>query len=155
LALILDIAIPRDFDPKIGDLEQVMLYHVDDLQAQTEANRARRQKKVDPALAIIERETTACLAALRHKKHAGAILRQLGDYADTVRLREMEALFARCPNLSDTDREAISHTMHRLQNQFLHHPRAALRTAASDPPTEHPHPLLYAVRHLFGLGDGS
>ena len=153
LALILDIAIPRDFDPKIGDLEQVMLYHVDDLQAQTEANRARRQKKVDPALAIIESETAECLDDLRHKRNAGAILRQLGEYADAARLREQETLFARCPNLSDADREAISHTMHRLQNQFLHHPRAALRTAATDPATETPHPLLNAVRHLFGLTD--
>ncbi len=42
LALILDIAIPRDFDPRIGDLEQVMLYNVDDLRAQAEQNRQRR-----------------------------------------------------------------------------------------------------------------
>jgi glutamyl-tRNA reductase len=153
LALILDIAIPRDFDPKIGDLEQVMLYHVDDLQAQTEANRARRQKKVDPALAIIERETADCLAELHHKRHAGAVIRQLGDYADAARLREMESLFARRPDLSEADREAIAHSMHRLQNQFLHHPRAALRSAADAPPGDHPHPLLNAVRHLFGLTD--
>ncbi len=153
LALILDIAIPRDFDPRIGDLEQVMLYHVDDLQAQTEANRAKRQKGVDPALAIIERETAECIAALRHQRHAGLVLRQLGDYADTVRLREQDTLYAKCPNLSDADRAAIAHTLHRLQNQFLHHPRAALRSAAADPPGELPHPLLNAVRHLFGLKD--
>ncbi len=153
LALILDIAVPRDFDPKIGSLEQVMLYHVDDLQAQTEANRARRQKKVDPALAIIEHETAECLANLRHKRHAGAILRQLGEYADAARVREMESLFTRCPNLTDSDREAIAHTLFRLQNQFLHHPRAALRTAAADTPGEQPHPLLNAVRSLFGLTD--
>jgi len=156
LALILDIAVPRDFDPRIGDLEQVMLYHVDDLKAQTEANRASRRVKVDPALAIIERETAECLAALRHQRHAGAILRQLGDYADAVRLREQEALYARCPGLTVADREAIEHTMRRLQNQFLHHPRAALRSAADadPPPGGHPHPLVSAVRHLFGLADG-
>ena len=153
LSLILDIAIPRDFDPRIGDLEQVMLYHVDDLQAQTDANRARRRQKVDPALAIIEIETAACLAAIRHQRHAGRVLRQLGDYADLVRERELQTLYAKCPNLTDADRAAIAHTMHRLQNQFLHHPRAALRSAASDPPGEHPHPLLNAVRHLFGLAD--
>jgi glutamyl-tRNA reductase len=62
LALILDIAIPRDFDPRIGDLDQVMLYNVDDLRAQAEQNRRPRQKGVDPALAIIERETAACYA---------------------------------------------------------------------------------------------
>ena len=41
----------------------------------------------------------------------------------------------------------------RLQNQFLHHPRAAVRSAAAEPAHEHPHPLLNAVRHLFGLAD--
>lgn len=42
----------------------------------------------------------------------------------------------------------------RLQNKFLHHPRAALRSAAATPAVEHPHPLLAAVRHLFGLDAG-
>jgi glutamyl-tRNA reductase len=154
LALILDIAIPRDFDPKVGDLEQVMLYHVDDLKAQSEANRSRRRDRVDPALAIIERETSECLASLRHRRHAGALLRQIGDYADAARQREVDAVFAKFPDLTDDQRQAIAHAMHRLQNQLLHHPRAALRTAASDPPGEHPHPWLHAVRHLFGLADG-
>ena len=62
--LILDIAIPRDFDPRIGDLDQVTLYHVDDLRAQAEQNRLQRQKGIDPALVIIERETADCYAKL-------------------------------------------------------------------------------------------
>jgi glutamyl-tRNA reductase len=153
LALILDIAIPRDFDAAIGDLEQVMLYNVDDLRAQAEQNRLRRQKGIDPALAIIEREVELCLASLRHRTHAGAVLRQLGDYADAARLREVEALFARQPDLTQAQRDDIAHAFQRLQNQFLHHPRAALRTAATAEPAEHPHPLLHAVKALFGLAD--
>ncbi len=154
LALILDIAIPRDFDPRIGDLEQVMLYNVDDLRAQADQNRLKRQKGVDPALAIIEQETTLCLASLRHRTHAGSVLRQLGDYADAVRQRELDALIARQPDLNQSQRDDIAHAMLRLQNQFLHHPRAALRTASSaDDTNGQPHPLLTAVRALFGLAD--
>lgn len=153
LALILDIAIPRDFDARVGDLDQVMLYNVDDLRAQAEENRKGRQKGVDPATAIIARETAACLAGLRHQRHAGALLRQLGDYADTIRQRELDRLFARMPDLDDADREAIALFAHRLQNQYLHHPRAALRSATEAPHGEHPHPLLKAVRHIFGLAD--
>src|SRR5262249_59832321 len=85
LALILDIAIPRDFAPEVGGLEQVLLYNVDDLRAQAEENRRRRLKGVDPALAIIEREATACFAALRQQRYAGAVLRQLGDSCDAIR----------------------------------------------------------------------
>jgi glutamyl-tRNA reductase len=153
LALILDIAIPRDFDPRIGDLKQVHLYNVDDLREQAEQNRRGREQGMSTAVAIIERETDACLAELRHQRHAGALLRQLGDYADQVRLGELDRLFAGCTDLSPSQREKIAHMTQRLQNKLLHHPRAALRTAASAPIAEHPHPLLNAVRHLFGLAD--
>jgi glutamyl-tRNA reductase len=153
LALILDIAIPRDFDPRIGDLDQVTLYHVDDLRAQAQQNRERRQKGLDPALMIIEHETSACYALLRHQEAAGALLQQLGNHADQIRQRELSTLFATHPNLSADDREAIAHMAMRLQNQFLHHPRAAVRSAVTEPHGDHPHPILSAVRHLFGLGD--
>ena len=89
LALILDIAIPRDFDPRIGDLDQVTLYHVDDLRAQAEQNRLQRQKGIDPALMIIERETADCYAKLRHQHDAGLLLQQLGNHADQIRQREL------------------------------------------------------------------
>jgi glutamyl-tRNA reductase len=153
LSLILDIAIPRDFDPRIGDLDQVTLYHVDDLRAQAEQNLQRRQRGVDPALVIIEHETAACYSALRHQLAAGALLQQLGNHADQIRQRELAALFAAHPGLSDADREAIAHMAARLQNQFLHHPRAAVRSALSESHDDQPHPILSAVRHLFGLGD--
>jgi glutamyl-tRNA reductase len=154
LALILDIAIPRDFDDRIGTLDQVMLYNVDDLRAQAEQNRQQRQKGLDPALEIIERETAACYALLRHQRTAGAVLRQLGDHADAIRRRELDTLYASLPDLSASDREAIAHMVYRVQNQMLHHPRTALRSAAAEPSHEHPHSLLNAVRHLFGLADG-
>ena len=131
-----------------------MLYNVDDLRAQAEQNRRQRQKGVDPALAIIERETAACYALLRHQRTAGAVLRQLGDHADAIRRRELDALYAALPDLGAADREAIAHMVYRVQNQLLHHPRTALRSAAAEPAHEHPHPLLNAVRHLFGLADG-
>ncbi|MGC8639107.1 MAG: glutamyl-tRNA reductase [Isosphaeraceae bacterium] len=155
LALILDIAIPRDFDPAVGNLDQVMLYHVDDLRAQAEQNLHQRQKGVDPALLIIEKETAACYAMLRHQEAAGALLQELGNHADQIRNREVAALFASCPDLSETHREAIAHMAMRLQNQFLHHPRAAVRSALTEPHHDHPHPILSAVRDLFGLGDHS
>ena len=154
LSLILDIAVPRDFDPRVGDLEQVMLYNIDDLQAQVARNLQGRKKGVDPARVIIEREAAECLAALRHHRHAGTLLRQLGDYADTVRARELERYYAACPDLTDAQKAAAAHLAHRLQNQYLHHPRAALKTAAAEPAPDQPHPLLGAVRLLFGLGRG-
>jgi len=155
LSLILDIAIPRDFDPRIGDLDQVTLYHVDDLRTQAEQNRHRRQKGIDPALVIIEHETAACYAQLRHQRDAGLLLQQLGNHADQIRQRELSELFTTRPTLTEADRAAIAHMARRLQNQFLHHPRAAVRSAVTESHHDHPHPVLAFVRHIFGLGDRS
>ncbi|RUL87128.1 glutamyl-tRNA reductase [Tautonia sociabilis] len=150
-SLILDIAVPRDFDPRINDLETVTLYSVDDLQAQADANRSERLRAVEAASAIVQEETASCADAIRHRHLAGSILRQLGDYSDAVRSRELDRLFASRPHLSEDDRKAIAQTLHRFQNQLLHHPRSALRSAtgAAD---GHGRSLVDAVRHLFGLG---
>ena len=131
LAVILDLAVPRDFDPRVGELERVMLYNVDDLRAQAEQNLHGRRAQIDGARLIIGRESASCLAALRHRRHAGALLRQLGDYADAVLRRELDRLFAAQPDLTDAQRTVIARTMSRLSNQLLHQPRAALCSAAS------------------------
>ena len=131
LALILDLAVPRDFDPRVGALERVTLYNVDDLRAQAEQNLQGRHAQIDDARRIVERESAACLAALRHRRHAGALLRQLGDHADAVLRRELDRLFTAQPDLTDGQRTVIARTMSRLCNQLLHQPRAALCSAAT------------------------
>jgi glutamyl-tRNA reductase len=164
LALILDIAVPRDFDERIGRLEQVLLYNVDDLQLQVRSNLEGRRRGIEPAQALIEQETTACLAALRQRhggQGAGALLRELGLYTDTVRDRELVRLFDLCPDLTEPQRAAITQFARRLQNQYLHHPRTALRQlsgldpaadeALASAPQDDGH-LMEVVRHLFGLG---
>jgi glutamyl-tRNA reductase len=159
LALILDIAVPRDFDPRIGELDQVLLYNIDDLRLQVERNLGRRQTHIAPALAIIEAEADQFFAEARQHAEAGALIRQLGDYGDGIAARELERFFASCPELSEEQRRAAEHLVHRLKNQFLHHPRAALRSAfgvETQPPqrTEGElHPLVLAVRCIFGLRD--
>ncbi len=153
LSLILDIAIPRDFDPAIGELDQVLLYNVDDLKAQVARNLEGRRKGIDPAQAIIASETAACRAAVQYRQHAGAILRQLGEYADHVRLRELEKLYASTSDLTPEQKAAVAHFAQRLQNQFLHHPRSALRDVGTTTEPDRHHSLFATVRHLFGLAD--
>jgi glutamyl-tRNA reductase len=159
LALILDIAVPRDFDPRIAQLEQVWLYNVDDLRVQVERNLKQRRARIEPAEAIVARQAKACYAELLHHSHAGVLLRQLGDYGDTIAERELDRFFSTCPDLSDDQRRAAALLVHRLKNQFLHHPRSALRSVASETPMQatttaaDPHPLLSAIRHIFRLGD--
>ena len=151
--LIVDLAVPRDFDPRIGELEQVMLYDVGGLRAQVERHRADRRQQLERAQAIVEREAAACFAALRHHRDAGALLRQLADRTEAAVRRELDRLFAARPDLTDPQRAAIAHAMSRFRNQLLHHPRSALRAAADASDAADPHPLLDAARRVLGLAD--
>ncbi len=153
-SLILDIAIPRDFDPRINSLETVLLYGVDDLEAQAKANLKGRLRAVERASNMIRDEAASCAEAIRHRRHAGSVLRQLGDYSDNVRSKELGRLFSSRPHLTEDDRKAIELTLHRFQNQLLHHPRTALRTASKSADNSG-HALLDAVRQLFGLTDSN
>jgi glutamyl-tRNA reductase len=97
LAVILDLAVPRDFDPGVGALERVTLYDVDDLRAQAERNLQGRRARIDGARLIIERESAACLPALYHRRRAGAMFRQIGQYADAALRREPDRLLVPRP----------------------------------------------------------
>src|SRR5262249_28587374 len=121
--LIVDLAVPRDFDPRIGELEQVMLYDLDDLGAQVERSLADRRRGLERARAIVDRGAAACGAALRHRRDAGALLRQLAERTEAAVRRELDRLFLARPDLTDPQRAAIAHAMGRFRNQLLHHPR--------------------------------
>jgi glutamyl-tRNA reductase len=151
--LIVDIAVPRDFDPRIGEVEQVMLYDLDDLRAQVERTVADRRAQLNRARAILEREAAECWVALRHRQAAGALLRQLADRTEATVRRELDRLFRAQPDLTDNQRVAIAQAMSRFLNQLLHHPRSALRAAAAAGDAADPHPLLDASRRVFGLGE--
>ena len=151
--LIIDIAVPRNFDPRIGELEQVMLYDLGDLRAQVEQNLSDRRERLEEARSLVEREAAACFAALRYRRDAGALLRQLADRAEAAVRRELDRLFLARPDLTDTQRAAIAQAMSQLPNQLLHHPRSALRTAVATGGAADPHPLLDAARHILGLAD--
>ncbi len=153
LALILDIALPRDFDERIGQLDQVMLYNVDDLRAQVERTMTQRRGGLSAAHRLIDSEVAACIASLRHQREASSVLKALGDHADRLRESELESLFDRCPDLTEKQRKAIERMAFRLQNQMLHEPRAALRSRSRNAESTR-FSLSEAVAELFGLFGG-
>jgi glutamyl-tRNA reductase len=88
-----------------------------------------------------------------HRRRAAALIRQLGGRTEAELRRELDRFFADRPQLSDADRAPIARAMSRFRNQLLHHPRSRLRAAASDDHPAGAHPLLDAVRRLFGLAE--
>jgi glutamyl-tRNA reductase len=147
--VILDIAVPRDFDPAIHDGDQVCLFNIDDLQRIREHTLAGRLKHVGPADAIVEQEAVRFVGEWTRRK-VGPVIAQLTEDFDRKRRVVVSQLLARLNGrLTDADRQTVEGAFRLLQNQFLHGPISALGEASRDGSHS---PLLEALRQLFRLG---
>jgi glutamyl-tRNA reductase len=147
--LILDLAIPRDFDPAIGDLMGVYLYSIDDLKAACEKNRLEREREWPRAERIIEEETRRFMADLHHRATAPTIKR-LKSRADEVKADELTRLLNKLGPVDARTQAEITSAFDRLVNKLLHPPLESLRDEAEQGP---PHGLLEALRRLFRLNE--
>jgi glutamyl-tRNA reductase len=151
--VILDLAIPRDFDPAIGDFAGVYLYSIDDLKTACERNRRDREKEWPKAERIIEEETRLFMTDLHHRATAPTI-RRLKERADEVKSDELARLLNKLasldPKLDQKSRAEITAAFDRLVNKLLHPPLESLRDEARHGA---PHGLLDALKRLFQLKD--
>ena len=150
-AVILDIAVPRDFDPAIHDGDQTCLFNIDDLKRIREQTLQARQKHVRPAEQIIEQEAARFLKDWSRRRVA-PILAQLTQDLETKRLAIVTQLLGRLNGkLTDADRSYIEGAFRLLQNQFLHGPMKALTEETHNETSHGGHTLLEALRKLFRL----
>ena len=101
---MLDLAVPRDFDPAIGEFLGVYLYSIDDLQQACDANRREREKEWPKAERIIEEETARFMAELHHRA-TGPTIRRLKAQADEVKEEELQRLLNKLGELDERTRE--------------------------------------------------
>ncbi len=147
--VILDIAVPRDFDPRIHDGDRACLFNIDDLQRIREQTLRERQKAVAPAEAIVEREVTRFIADWQRRRNGPIIARLTQEFEARRRAIVGQLLTKLNGRLSGEDRAYIEGAFKLLQNQFLHGPISAL---AEEPHGEAGrHTLLEALRKLFRL----
>jgi glutamyl-tRNA reductase len=146
---VLDLAVPRDFDPAIGARPDVYLYSVDDLQAACERNRAQRDKELPAAMRIIGQETDRFMRELYHRA-TGPLIQQLREGWQKPKDEELKRLLNRLPNLDERAKNEIRQSFDRLVNKLLHPPLESLRDES-----RHgiPHVLLDALAKLFQLKD--
>ena len=145
--LLIDIAVPRDIDPRVRDLPGITLYDMDDLQRAVarnldvqEAEAARARTVVDDELQRFDRwlatlDVVPTIAALRER----------GDEIVNQVLRENES---RWESLSDADRQRLELMARAVVSRLLHEPTTRLKRPTDDE-TAYVH--LQAVRELFGL----
>ena len=147
--LILDLAVPRDFEPSIGDRPNVYLYSIDDLQAVCDRNRAARDRELPAAMHVVEQETIRFMAEMR--RHAvGPVIERLRQGWQKPKEEELQRLLNKLPELDDRARDEIRRSFERLVNKLLHPPLESLRDESRHGV---PRALLDALARLFQLKD--
>lgn len=149
--LILDLAVPRDFEKSIGELSEVYLYTVDDLQAVCQRNRDFREQEWPKAKRIIDEETDRFFAEIQHRS-TGPTIQRLRDQADIAKKAELQRLLGKLQQrgIDPAIEQEITIAFDRLVNKILHPPLQSLRENAQ---AEHHQTLLDALRRLFQLHD--
>lgn len=144
---MVDIAVPRDIEPAVGELDDVYLYGIDDLRQVIDDNRRSREAAAREAEAIIDLQVERYMAwrrALTLKNPAVDLRQHAEIYRDEV-LGKARSMLAR----GKSPDEALVFLANTLTNKLLHHPSARLREATLSGDTD----LLHAAGRLYGLGD--
>ena len=127
----IDIAVPRDVDPLMGELEGIFVYDIDDLQQVAVAHLSERSREATAAEALIDAEVQRFHQRQLTVNVAPAIV-ALQHKAEEIRLAELKRAQARLGPLSAEQIAAVEALTRGLVNKFLHPPMQALKQAARE-----------------------
>ena len=144
-----DIAVPRDVDPAVNDLEGCYVYDIDDLERVVAETVAGRREAAARAEAIVAEEAERFRAWLLTLDVVPAIA-SLRGLAERIRAEELARAEARLGPLSPSQRRAVESLTSQIVAKLLHVPTVRLKEAAV---AAEGAGYAAAVRHLFDLGD--
>ena len=145
----IDIAVPRDIEPEVNDLENVYLYDIDDLQGVVAANLKEREKEAEGAMEIIQNEVTKFNHWVDSLDAVPTIV-EMRNRADIIRKKELEKALKKLDHLSEQDQKQIDQMTTSIINKILHTPTVKLKKETQ---SQEGHYYLKAIRHLFHLDD--
>ena len=127
----IDIAVPRDVDPALNDVDGCFVYDMDDLQQVASQNLASRSREAEAAEGIVTREVE------RYHDRLGELdgvptIRALQERTEALRIAELERSAGRLADLTPAQREAVEALTRSLTAKMLHAPMAAIRSAAGE-----------------------
>ncbi|HEY5264060.1 MAG TPA: glutamyl-tRNA reductase [Steroidobacteraceae bacterium] len=125
---MVDLAVPRDIEPSVADLEDVYLFSIDDLQQLVDENRQQRELAAGDARLLVQEEVARFLTESR-AHDAGPAIRVLRAQAEEVRLQTVDAA-RRMLAAGKPGEEIIDYLANTLTNRLLHGPTQALRQAS-------------------------
>lgn len=148
---VLDLGVPRDVEPAVGQLEHVFLYNMDDLDAVAAQAAVRRRGEIPKAEGIVDAEVET-FWAWHDARTVVPVLTAFRARFDAMRQAELAAALQRLPDLTPEEREHVEYLTRALMNKFLHEPTVALREAAA---SGRGYALLDGLRRLFRLDGGA
>jgi glutamyl-tRNA reductase len=128
---VIDIAVPRDVESAVGDLEGVFLYHMDDLQVIVQENLARRATELASAEAIVDQEVARFVNWL-HSREITPTIVALRQRFEQIRQAELRRLEAKLAGLSPEARARVEEITRLLVEKLLLTPTEQLKSMSDD-----------------------
>ncbi|NUO07928.1 MAG: glutamyl-tRNA reductase [Candidatus Brocadia sp.] len=144
---LIDIAVPRDIEPDIANIDNVYLYNIDDLQSVVNQNIDERTREVEKCRAIIEGEVEHFIARLEEMKIEPAIA-QLRNHFHTIGKEELDRLKPKLKSLNNGEWEQVVYTVERTINKLLHHPAKVAKQEAKNGGG---YRYVETIKKLFGI----
>ncbi len=144
---LIDLGVPRNFDPRINDLQNVYLYDIDDLRGVSGENRGEREREAQRAEEIVRFEVEAFWRWFENLDAVPTIV-ELRDRAEAICRRELDRTLGSLRRLDEGERKSIEAMAEAIMNKLLHQPISRLKRV-KDPEGGD----LLAARRLFGLDD--
>jgi glutamyl-tRNA reductase len=147
----IDIAVPRDVDPSVNDIDNAFVYDIDDLQQVIDANMRERMKEAGRAEEIVDREVQAFCTRIQSREVAPTIV-LLRETLDKVRREEIERYRKLLRDMPAEHQQAtlaaIDQVTQSLMNKILHHPITQMKEMSADPNGAE---FIEAVRKIFNI----
>jgi glutamyl-tRNA reductase len=144
---LIDIAVPRDIDPDAGNVTNVNLYDIDNLNAKLEHSLAERMDEVPQVRAILEEEIRDFAEYLKSLDMI-PIIADIRQQAEAIRQELLEKTMRRLPDLTEIERDRIEAMTQAMVKKILQAPTHRLRAEAACP---HAPEYAAVARTLFGL----
>jgi glutamyl-tRNA reductase len=142
-----DIAVPRNVEAAVNELEDVFCYDIDDLRSVVESNLRERQREAHRAEALVRREVEQFAARLRDLEVVPTI-QSLREKLETIRRAEVDKALGRLAKADDETRQVLEALSQSIINKILHAPMVKLRDSSR---AGHGHRWIESISELFGL----
>jgi glutamyl-tRNA reductase len=142
---IIDIAVPRNIDPEINDMDNVYLYDIDDLKGVIDKNTQVRNREAEKAEKIVDAEIEAFVKWQVSLSAVPAIV-ALREKAEAIRKEEVEKTMRKLGGLKQEEIQAVKALTNSIVNKLIHPPTAALKSEMEDKDV-----MVEIIKRLYNL----